>query len=708
MNKTQFKEAISAKITDRKTLNQLLYDAGVHPSYLARTKQDQEYGGVVGGAQDHYAVSNIINCLVANETVGPAPEPGYPYPNDVIEGSRNTAIAGNNIPATAWWWVREACRFAAGVYQPLPEQTRALLRDYGLSKYCVHLSVEGGATMIAYTPDARAGETDKQLRTTLGKFLRKHLLLVTDHAIADMEAAFRAEMSDEIEIIPPDRIAEAYVQGPSSCMTHHKAHWNLKHHPAEVYNAPGFGLAVLRNGAGQISARSLVWVNPGDPTDKRYLRVYGDAALKRRLERNGYRCANFAGARIKAIPVHNEPDVYVMPYIDGPGGASEPNNPGRYVALVSDTEIELLSYERRKLVNKIAEMMNGDVNKYSFMATGTSGRATLKKVDFSLLDFTCKITGEKYSAADVAPVIAYIDGGFWRVNPQNLPDTFVSCHAKVTEMSDGSPAPSDTARVMAALDHTFRHGVRMLDTPATREHFGFKPLGSRYTDQRWAAEGEAVLDLLNGCYILVSDAVRVVIDDGGEAVAGWTHKDDTAGMVRLHNVENNVRAYATSGSTYYTTNTGRKVHPKLHSVVQCWNGVWAFTRSVVEESFAGADIYRLSSDPAPTPATHLLSEYPTLAERMIRRLRVCTGVDKRYVTERQKMNTLINILRAVSTEFAERFAAGRSIEESVAGESVQQRNAQFLLAAYNEAKAAAPAPMPPAAPGTIRFVLSTD
>ena len=67
---------------------------------------------------------------------------------------------------------------------------RHFLRNtYGMAgQYWPHVS-PSDPNMIAYTPDRACAEGDRQIKTTMGKFLRKFLLVVNDDVIAQLEAS---------------------------------------------------------------------------------------------------------------------------------------------------------------------------------------------------------------------------------------------------------------------------------------------------------------------------------------------------------------------------------------------------------------------------------------------------------------------------------------------------------------------------------------
>ena len=240
---------------------------------------------------------------------------------EIVHRTTGDGFRYTSLPKDLWFVYREMHR-RTYVYAPVDGWDFFTVSPW--SNYLPHIS-KVDPTQVAFFPDRAALENDRPMRTTIGRFLVKANPLVSMTYVQKIEAEWRAAADPTLEIIPPHGIAEAYRQLPSgvgACMSHDAGRYDAKgHHPAEVFNAPGFGMAVTRRPDGKVAARSLVWVNPDDENDKRFLRCYGDSRmLRRKLQVNGYRAASLHGAKLKRIdlgtPQGNYVDV-VMPYLDG-------------------------------------------------------------------------------------------------------------------------------------------------------------------------------------------------------------------------------------------------------------------------------------------------------------------------------------------------------------------------------------------------------
>jgi hypothetical protein len=112
------------------------------------------------------------------------------YPENDPSGGAAIVVDANGL----WPLLREKYREMVGVYPPATSVIETLRNSYGMAgQYFPHVS-PSDHTMIAYTPDRACAEADRQIKTTIGKFLRKFLLVVTDKEIARLEAAHKADM----------------------------------------------------------------------------------------------------------------------------------------------------------------------------------------------------------------------------------------------------------------------------------------------------------------------------------------------------------------------------------------------------------------------------------------------------------------------------------------------------------------------------------
>lgn len=230
-----------------------------------------------------------------------------------------------------FWMYREAYKLYAREYAavkvprntPVDEELSTRL----LSKWdhFVHLSKDE-PLYIAYTPDANYGKQDRRVKTTVGRYLKKYYPELTDARIRILTDAFKYHFSlEDVHFAETaEEMIRVYTNGPHSCMGYtwelESATYGSQMHPVAAYAAPGIKLAYLMR-EGKINARCLTYTNPDNSDDMRWIRLYGDEVLVRKLESLGFRRDNLNGvklAKIPAVTVDGRPlhDTFVMPYID--------------------------------------------------------------------------------------------------------------------------------------------------------------------------------------------------------------------------------------------------------------------------------------------------------------------------------------------------------------------------------------------------------
>lgn len=214
-----------------------------------------------------------------------------------------------------FWQLREWFRtYVEKTYTRIPSS--CALDCYTSEAHFVHLS-EHDPRLIAYTPNPEKGRRDIQVRTTPGKYLKKHYPTLTDEQIRTIVDDFRWHFSTETVLFArtETEICNVYADGPDSCMSKSMSEYDSHIRPVAVYAVPWLAVAYLERD-GDIKARCLVYDNPDDPADKRRSRIYGDAALlEPKLDTLGYHPKSFDGVLIKKIVCKNT-NGYVMPYID--------------------------------------------------------------------------------------------------------------------------------------------------------------------------------------------------------------------------------------------------------------------------------------------------------------------------------------------------------------------------------------------------------
>ena len=101
---------------------------------------------------------------------------------------------GNYVYSCPWWLEREYHRLDAGVYSTTT--TLENIANGYLCAHALHIATEADdPTMVAYTPSAEDGMRDKQIRTTLGRYLKKHCITLTDRQIQKFEQEHKADLS---------------------------------------------------------------------------------------------------------------------------------------------------------------------------------------------------------------------------------------------------------------------------------------------------------------------------------------------------------------------------------------------------------------------------------------------------------------------------------------------------------------------------------
>ncbi len=300
--------------------------------------------------------------------------------------------------SVAWWTVREEWRFQRSLYTST--LLTATINRLGL--YFAHTSTED-KTMVAYTPDTQSGEADRQVRLAPGRLLAKVAPFLAEEYRTWLVNQHIAEVSDEVHFLDGEDIVKWYISttasgndqtssGLASCMTG-KADYKESEYPALVYNTPGVRLAVVKAGD-KISGRCLVYENPNDPEDKRYIRGYGAPFLVTRLRNRGYKAGGWIGVKFntvkssKARSTDNCTTV-VTPYLDANGGMC--NAHGSTVAIVDGvlTGVVDLSGKRNPRTGHYLERST------DFVVPSTAGYSTLHHLNSE--DFAVEFNGKTYN-----------------------------------------------------------------------------------------------------------------------------------------------------------------------------------------------------------------------------------------------------------------------------------------------------------------------
>lgn len=502
-------------------------------------------------------------------------------------------------PEHMWWAVREFLRQLHGVYKPA---TSVLdwLADHSSSPgfpvcHYVHISTEDDS-LIAFTPDEQSGVADKQVRMTLGRYLKKYIVGISDAQVQALEAAHRADLSGEFELVTGQDIAKAYIEagqsGVGSCMSHDTTHWGTgdkKLHPAMAYDAPGFGLALLRNHAGKLSARCLTWANPDNAGDKRMIRVYGDTMLERRLLRAGYVYKGLAGARLRLydLATRDNPHRVLMPYIDGLRGSQ---SDGTVNVVRRSDGLHMITHEQRLTITKLANAVD-IVDKISTQTKSTGGYAELRILPDNLGMFTCAINGREYSAADVVAewYVASATGELAKV-------AAVNCTGLRRARFRG-PAGFVTAVIAADVPVFDHRGEDIVESAEHRRYLGYVKLDRRYypdEPDNYVLKGDLVVarDVLpdgriphetsGNSWVRAADRVAVVaLDEDNKPYIAQVHKQNIhASWVRVAD-RDSAHLWASIGVKVAVTDTKRRVVLGVHDVVTLIDGSVTYSRNAV-------------------------------------------------------------------------------------------------------------------------------
>lgn len=502
---------------------------------------------------------------------------------------RNPSGLFGNYPT--WWVNREYLRASTGIYQ----STEILDKiNTSYNHLCVHVSVQD-STMVAYTVDAASGESDRQLKISLGRLLYKLYPYLPDEVVQDAVSAHQAELSTEVEFISGPAIAEAYQEGPASCMKK-DVPWTVS--PLLAYDAPNIRLAVLRNKEGVINARCLVY--EPSPNDKRLIRAaYGDSLLGKRLLRLGYVPGTFHGAVFNTIKVGE--GRYAMPYLDGMNRQGGPAVSS--VALI-DGKIHSISEEQARRIRSLQYTSTST-------ACNTNGYTTLSNLESAKFLKTDCITGLPINTLLVDPLQVMLEDQSLGLTISDISEWNQIKYVLNGRMEGVTAHPNIT---------TFTHRYyQHLDNEETRRAAGFYKLDPQfYESSEWISQssGYGISSTLsiqaNGFALKTEDTVTVVSKSGEKVVDKRVHKSlFSKDWVKVHSIRRNVPLYAEDKSIVVKTNTGRKVVPGLHDVVKLiTTGEWAFSRSATSFWFAGIYLYELKS-------TALTVEYYTNILRTI-------------------------------------------------------------------------------------------
>lgn len=610
MTPAEFKAALSAKIKSKEEFDALLLAASPSNRSYIGVPQIKTAGGMVTCEEKLYSASSL-----------------YPRPAETSEVFMNFGwpVASVNsfedrvsyFRHSRWWLAREWLRILHGVYSVDGAVLGRLATHPSMFGIALHSSSDAPG-MVAYTQDPESGERDAQTKSTLGRVARRFFPWVPDDRFRDWEAAYRADLDPTIEFIDGPGITDAYLAGPESCMSKTRDFYasSYRHqgfHPVDVYNAPGFKLAVRRGGTNDrtYSARALCWINPADAEDKRYVRVYGDTVLTRRLEKAGFKCRTLEGALLQKIQIGSG-DLFVMPYLDGAGGNTPSGrDAGRYVVLEGDFI--------RVITESMSIKLRGKSTLYAAAGLSTGGYVQLREAPADLFTWTCALTLLRYEETAQEPSEALIDGVVVKVHSES------AAAAGMTMVYTLGHAATENAKqnrmFVPAGTPTFElSGLAYIENDGVRSTMGFMRLDRRYypesgwTSTRLLPPYRAIQDEHGErTFILRRDQCMQITSDDGITTKAWKHISECSNKkawTPLHKNTRDVPLFADASVKIVKTPSGRKVVVGVHEVRETHDGIVDFERNVKSFTWMHMKIFYSEGNrpDVPQPRAAILSE----------------------------------------------------------------------------------------------------
>lgn len=513
----------------------------------------------------------------------------------------------NYCTGDAWFVLREWIREKVGLY---PEATSVLCYLRGVQglagHYWPHISKSDPA-MVAFTPDHTAGVNDRQVKTTIGKVLRRFLPLLSDEQVSLLEAQHRAELVDEFLVAETiEEVERIYttMAGDSGCMRYKKNNWDFRdYHPSAVYARPqdGVRVAYLENASGLPIARTVIYDNPDDPTDKRYVRLYGaHTRLEAILKRKGYKVGGLLGAKLNALTDSrfdgHTTDLwgyYVLPYLDSPAGGTSNAFKGVDVYKQEGEDfLRVIDRSKTLKLDTIGENLWGDCSAVWAGGQSTVGYVCLRDIPTKGHTFTCAISGTEYSAMDVARLQWFSDEGkIVHVATTNVPTVTKRVKALA---EDGSPVTVQTTQENPSTIYTGAFGW-LHNTPEVFQAYGVHMLSTKHYPDYYRdgvpseyayTTASRVRETLEGETIMRADAVELFdVTEDGDEVTTYVHSSEVRKLGKRGFVSTPIkggeRKWIKKGhSLHVVTSRGRDAIKGVHELARLSNGKWEFARNV--------------------------------------------------------------------------------------------------------------------------------
>lgn len=496
------------------------------------------------------------------------------------------------VPAEQSWWVHREQARQQLLHLPRTGVMDLVIDNLRLHLHFIHVSHDD-PTMVAYTASMEDGLRDKQVRLSFGRLLRKMIFLATDTHIQALEASHRSEMDPTFLVASTqEEIQRVYttMAGDSGCMRHAPDNWDLPKnlHPSAAYCYAGLGVAYTEVD-GRVMSRSVIYDNPDDPKDKRYVRIYGDPCLKRKLELAGYKLRDLGGVKLKAIDLHAvrprkwAENTFLVPYIDGPGG-SQGHPASHGYRLKGEDCIRVITNEQGARLQRMGFHV-GHLKR-------TEAVHTISEVDPEKLMQTCAVTGETFNGLEVEALLVYHEGAVKLARAD-----------KVTGYSDYALNHLVGARVekvhvtradwSKGFEDRWRIGGQWLDTPENRRYVGLVQLAeAQYGANQWAHRGDNLVESApeSGVFYRTEDCTLVFDADGVCTAKPPSELDEFKKSKDYIQVAPNgsqkALSHKANPNLVMTLGKRRCIHG-WHNVVQLYDGTWEYRQNTVEFQLFG-------------------------------------------------------------------------------------------------------------------------
>lgn len=496
-----------------------------------------------------------------------------------------------------WTTSRDMVREHLGIYEP-PTSVLTWLRGLGFMYQFPHISRED-ITKVAYSADTQGAQNDVKVRTTIGKLLRKLLPELNDDQVAQLSALHTSDLDPTFNIatdISEIELIYNNMQGDSGCMRYPRQRFHhTDYHPSAVYSSPGVGVAYLGTPESP-TARCVVYTNPDNPEDKRFVRLYGNPVLASKLKRAGYRQAGLAGVRLKRFVDSGYGSSYlVMPYIDPPGGrgSGQTDCVGQnVVAFEGDDFVTVVSPEQTSRLQGFGVAV--------MSATSTEGHIVLCENRGCTVNTPDLLTGDAINllgTGDVRRIVIEKDGdlAFGWTADMNTTDEWGGAHVVHPETNRVEYVLASDATLSAWC---FPFNSSYLATPKTARYLGYYQLDpKRYGPRKFDTENE-VVEVGDGVYVRRGDSMMVYNADGTRDYLPLDEED----RLRRENYvptpnRNGMKVFAHPDCpSLVTLVSGRRAIRGVHDIVQLWDGRWCMRESTSVASIFGVTYYFLERD----------------------------------------------------------------------------------------------------------------